>query len=144
MYVNSNPLYYPTCIWRTTGTPGPLWRHMACYMLPALSAPGHSKPIRLQGCDSSLFFFFLNFSFFKLTYFSWRIITLQYRMIFAIYQHESATGIHASPHPEPPSPPYASEISQSTSFGCPASCIKFVLVVGFTCANVHVSTIFSL
>ena len=59
VYVNSNLLNYPTCIWRTTGTPDPLWRHTACYMLPARSAPGHSslgtKPMRLQGCDTSLF-----------------------------------------------------------------------------------------
>ena len=82
MYVNSDPLNYPACIWRTTGTPGPLWRHTACHMLPALSAPGHSslgpKPIRLQGCDNSLFFFLKKFYFLKLINFSWRISTLQY------------------------------------------------------------------
>ena len=35
------------------------------------------------------------------------------------------------PHPEPPpSPfkPYASGLSQSTGFGCPASCIELVLI----------------
>ena len=28
---------------RATGTPGPFWRHTACCMLPAPSAPGHSS-----------------------------------------------------------------------------------------------------
>ena len=44
----------------------------------------------------------------------------------------------------PPSPAYDSELSPSTSFGCPASCIELELVVCFTRANVHVSTLFSL
>ena len=99
MYVNSNPLNYSACIWRTTGTPGPLWRHTACYILPALSVPGHCKPIRLQGRDTSLIFFLI----FKI-YFSWKISTLQYWMIFVVHQDESATGIHVSPHPESPLP----------------------------------------
>ena len=36
-------------------------------------------------------------SFLKLTYFNWRIITLQYCDGFAIYQREWATGTHLSP-----------------------------------------------
>ena len=31
----------------------------------------------------------------------WRLITLQYCIGFAIYQHESAMGVYV-PHPEPP------------------------------------------
>ena len=48
-------------------------------------------------------------------------------MGFAIYQHESATGMHVPPpnseHPSclPPHP-LPSGLLQSTSFGCPASC----------------------
>ena len=49
-------------------------------------------------------------------------------MVFAIHQHESAMGIPVSLHPEP-SPPYPSELFQSTGFGCPASCIEPALVV---------------
>ena len=42
-----------------------------------------------------------NISFFKLIYFNWRIIALQYCDCFC-YQHESATGVHVpTPHPEP-------------------------------------------
>ena len=43
----------------------------------------------------------------------------------------------------PPSLPYPSGLSQSTGFGCPASCIKLALVINFTCGNVHVSMLFS-
>ena len=50
-------------------------------------------------------------------------------MLFAIHQHKSATGAHVSPHPDhpsfrPPFPPHPSGLSQSTGFGCPASCIE--------------------
>ena len=45
---------------------------------------------------------------YKFIYFNWRLITLQYCIGFAIHWHESATGVHAVPHPEPPShlPPH--------------------------------------
>ena len=63
-------------------------------------------------------------------------------MVFAIHQHESAMGIPVSLHPEP-SPPYPSGLSQSTSFGCPASCTELALVIYFTYGNVLVSMPFS-
>ena len=47
-----------------------------------------------------------------------------------------------NPHP-PPSPPHSSGLSQSTSFGYPASCIEFALVIYFTYGNIHVSMLFS-
>ena len=57
VYVNSNPLKYPTCVWRATGTVGPLWKHTACHMPPAPSAPGHSslgtQASQALGCDTS-------------------------------------------------------------------------------------------
>ena len=69
-------------------------------------------------------------------------------MVFAIHQHELAMGAHGSPHPGPPyhlpPPPHPSELSQSTSFECPASCIELALVLYFTYGNIHVSMLFSL
>ena len=44
---------------------------------------------------------------------------------------------------QPPSPPYHSGLSQSSSFGSLASCIELALVMYFTYGNVHVSVIFS-
>ena len=80
--------------------------------------------------------------FFLKSYFSWRIITIQYFDGFAIYQHEWAIGIHVSPHPEFPAtslPFYPSGLSQSPGFGCPASRIDFALVICFTYGSVHIS-----
>ena len=67
-------------------------------------------------------------------------------VFFVIRLHELATGIHVSSHPEHPShlplhPP--SRLSQSTSFGCPASCMELALVIYFTYGKVHVSMLFS-
>ena len=39
----------------------------------------------------------------------------------------------------PPSLPYPSRLSQTTSFGCPASCIELTLVIYFIDGNVHES-----
>ena len=51
------------------------------------------------------------------------------------------------PDPEPIShflfPPYPSGLSQSTGFGCPASCIKLALVIYFIYGNIHASMLFS-
>ena len=54
-------------------------------------------------------------------------------------------GVHVSHHPEPPpaSAPHPSGLSQSTSFGCPALCIKLALVIYFTYGNIYVSMLFS-
>ena len=49
---------------------------------------------------------------------------------------------HPEPPPAPPSPPPPSGLSQGTSFGCPASCIKLALVICVTYGNVYVSVLF--
>ena len=67
-------------------------------------------------------------------------------MVFAIYQHGLAKGIHVSPYPEPLHAsllPHPSGLSQSTGFGCPASYIKLPLAIYFMYANVYVSMLFS-
>ena len=64
-------------------------------------------------------------------------------MVFAIHQLELAcVPPILNPFP-PPSPPYPSGLSQSTGFGCSASCIELVLVIYFTYDNIHISMLFS-
>ena len=57
-------------------------------------------------------------------------------VVSAIHRHETVMGAHVSPHSEAPSHlpplPHPSGLSQSTSFECPASFIKLVLVIYFT------------
>ena len=82
------------------------------------------------------FIFFLPFFFFFFYF-----LTLQYCIGFAIYQNESATGIHVFPILNPPPSPYhPSGSSQCTSPKHPGSCIKPGLATHFiydiyTCFN---------
>ena len=70
--------------------------------------------------------------------------TLQYCIGFAIYQHESATGIHVFPILNPPPSPYhPSGSSQCNSPKHPVSCIKPGLVTHFIHDIIHVSMPFS-
>ena len=66
----------------------------------------------------------------------WLSLLYKIVVIFAIHWHESPMGVLVSPpilSPlPPPSPPHPSGLSQSTSFACPASCIKFALMAILT------------
>ena len=82
----------------------------------------------------------INFFKFILFYF----LTLQYCIGFAIYQHESATGIHVFPILNPPPSPYhPSGSSQCTSPKHPVSCVEPGLVTRFIYDIIHVSMPFS-
>ena len=89
----------------------------------------------LETCS---FFFFLILFYF---------LTLQYCIGFAIYQHESATGIHMFPILNPPPSslpiPSLSGSSQCTSPKHPVSCIEPGLVTCFIYDIIHVSMPFS-
>ena len=69
-------------------------------------------------------------------------LTLQYCISFAIYQHESATGIHVFPILNPP-PYHPSGSSQCTSPKHPVLCIEPGLATHFICDIIHVSMPFS-
>ena len=85
-------------------------------------------------------FHFNAFYFFSLFYF----LTLKYCIGFAIYQHESATGIHVFPILNPPPSLYhPSESSQCTSPKHPVSYIEPGLETHFVYDIIHVSMPFS-
>ena len=87
------------------------------------------------------FFFFLGFYLF---FFFKFYLTLQYCIRFAIYQNESATGIHVFPILNlPPSPYHPSGSSQCTSPKHPVLCIKPGLVTHFIYDIIRVSMPFS-
>ena len=72
--------------------------------------------------------------------------TLQYCIGFAIYQHESATGVHVFPILNPLTPPslyHPSGSSQCTSPRHPVSCIEPGLAIRFIYDIIHVSMPFS-
>ena len=92
--------------------------------------------------------FFVRFKVFKniFIYFTWRLITSQYCIGFAIHEHESTMGVHVFPilNPLPPPSPYhPSGSSQCTSPKHPVSCIEPGLAIHFTYDIIHVSMPFS-
>ena len=79
-----------------------------------------------------------------LIFYLFYFLTLQYCIGFAIYQHESATGIRMFPILNPPPSPYhLSGSSQCTSPKHPVSCIKPGLATHFIYGIIHVSMPFS-
>ena len=93
------------------------------------------------------YYIYIYINFFSINiYFNWRLITLQYCIGFAIYQHESATGIHMFPILNPlllPSPYHPSGSSQCTSPKHPVSYIEPGLVIHFIYGIIHVSIPFA-
>ena len=82
----------------------------------------------------------------SLFFFSYFFLTLQYFIGFAIYQHESTTGVHVFPilNPlPPPFPDHPSGSSQCTSPKHPVSCIEPGLAIRFIYDIIHVSMPFS-
>ena len=79
----------------------------------------------------------------ELIHFNWRIISLQYCGGFchtSTWITHRCTCVPPSWIPFPlPSSPHPSGLSQSTSFECPASCIKLALIIYFTYGNIHES-----
>ena len=107
---------------------------------------GHFSIIYYFGWNQSLFsgrnWFLKN----KFINFNWRLITLHIVLVFAIYWHESAMGIHVLPilNPFPTAfPAHPSGSSQCTSTEHPVSCIEPGLVICFTYYNIPVLMLFS-
>ena len=79
--------------------------------------------------------------------FNWRTITWQHCGVFCPPSSRISLRYTCIPWPwtllAAPSPPRPSGLPQSTSFGCPASCIELALVICFRCGKVHVSMLFS-
>ena len=88
----------------------------------------------------------LYFILYKFIYFNWRLITLQYCIGFAIYQHESAMGVHVFPilNPPPISLPIPSlwviPVHQPKH---PVSCIEPGLAIHILYDIIHISMPFS-
>ena len=78
----------------------------------------------LVGYPWGFFFFFI---------FNWRIIALQYYVVFCIQQHESVIGVQMSSPSRtslpPPTLSHPSRLSQSTWFKLPGSYSKFPLAI---------------
>ena len=89
-----------------------------------------------------LFIFFLFFKFYFIYYYYY--FTLQYCIGFATHQHESTTGVHMFPIPNPAPPQHhPSESSQCNSPKHPAHCFEPRLVIHLLYDIIHVSMPYS-
>ena len=87
-----------------------------------------------------------NFFSYKVTYFNWRLITLQYCSGYAMHGHESPQVYISSPSLNPRPPPSPSHPSGSSQYTIPKHPISFIkpgLAIHFTYDNIHVSMPFS-
>ena len=105
--------------------------------------PPH-QPKQFLGLEKQQLFFLFFFLFFFCFCSFFFFLTLQYCIGFAIYQHESATGIHVFTILNPlPSLYHPSGLSQCTSPKHPVSCIEPGLATRFIYDIIHVSMPFS-
>ena len=102
--------------------------------LDLLAVQESSPKPQFKSINSALSFLYFFILFFNFTILYW----------FAIYQHESAIGIHVFPILNPPPfPSHPSGSSQCTSPKHPVSCIKPGLATRFIYDIIHVSMPFS-
>ena len=110
--------------------------------------PSLSSACSVACCIPSFLFFLIYIFLCQVTwflsiilFFYFYFLTLQFCIGFAIYQHESATGIHAFPILNPPTLYHPSGSSQYTSPKHPVSCIKSGLVICFLYDIMHFNAI---
>ena len=92
---------------------------------------------------SQCYYYYFNF---LIDFLNWNFIFLQYCIGFAMYWHESTTGVHEFPTlnpPPPPSPYHLSGSSQCISPKHSVSCIEPRLAIQFLHDSIHVSMPFS-
>ena len=90
---------------------------------------------------------FIYFLFFKLIYFNWKLITLQYCGDFCLYTDVNQPWVYMCPPSwtslPSPSSSHSSGLCQCTGFECPVSSMEVGLVICFTYYNIRVSMLFS-
>ena len=115
-----------------------------CYSWEGRKFSPATKRIMFQAFILFLHICLIFILFFQLVNIFW--LEDNYFTIMQCFCHISAWISHRYTYFPPswtPSPPYPSELSQSTNCGCLASCIELALVICFTYGTVHISMLFS-